>query len=118
MYTEKKFCFLSFEFGQLDVFKRLLNLNHKRVQLLKCYQALIEHESNAPIELINNYVSNKLKSYVDDNIIDLGLKLGAFLSEGGWYCSAIDVLDAVEDMLNNKDVNVKYLCKLLDCYHK
>lgn len=102
----------------MDVFRRLLNLNHKRIQLLKCFQALIEHESNAPTALINNYVSQTLKPEVDDNIIDLGLKLGAFLCEGGWYSSAMDVLDAVEDTFTKKDTNVKYLCKLLDCYHK
>lgn len=118
MYTEKKFCFLGFEFAQLDIFRRLLNVNYKRTQLLKCFQGLIEHESNAPNELVNNYVSYKLKPEVDDNIINLGLKLGGFLSEGGWNCLAIAILDAVEEILNSKDINAKHLCMLLDCYHK
>lgn len=118
MYQDKKFCSLGFEFGRLDVFKRMLNIYHKRIYLLKCFQALIEHESNAPNDLINNYISYKTMPNIDDSIIDLGLKLGGFFSEGGWYPQAIEILDAVESILNKNEKNSKYLCKLLDCLYK
>lgn len=57
-------------------------------------------------------------SEVDEGTIDLGLRLGGFFSDGGWYPQAIEVLDKVEEILKNKEKNAKYLSKLLDCYHK
>ncbi|RZC41387.1 amyloid protein-binding protein 2 [Asbolus verrucosus] len=55
MYLEKRSCLLTVEFSELEVFTRMLTVKHKRVQLLKSFQGLINHGSNVPDELIQDF---------------------------------------------------------------
>ncbi|KAF5293748.1 hypothetical protein FQA39_LY03233 [Lamprigera yunnana] len=119
MYTEKRLCLLGVEYSELGVFNRMLKVKHKRSKLLRSFQSLIDHGSNVMEELLLTFSKYRSGSEVITmNIIDMGLKLGGFLNEGGWYKYAIEILNVVEDLCRRKGKNAIILCKLLDCYHK
>lgn len=119
MYLEKRLCLLGVEYSELEVFSRMLKVKHNRNKLLKSFQSLIDHGSNVMEELFLSYSKHRTASEpVTNNIIDVGLKLGGFFNEGGWYNYAIDVLNVVEELCKKKGKTVTILCKLLDCYHK
>jgi hypothetical protein len=55
MFLEKRSCLLAVEFSELEVFIRMLTIKHKRVKLLKSFQGLINHGTNVPDELIQDF---------------------------------------------------------------
>lgn len=81
------------------------------------FQILTEHCSNVT-ELPINYIKYINSGSPSIEMIDFGLRLGGFFSEGGWYASAIEILNAVEDLCKKMEYNVSLLLKLLDCYYK
>uniref|UniRef100_A0A1Y1NDT8 Uncharacterized protein n=1 Tax=Photinus pyralis TaxID=7054 RepID=A0A1Y1NDT8_PHOPY len=119
MYTEKRLCLLGVEYSELQVFSRMLKVKHKRSKLLKSFQSLIDHGSNVMEELLLSYSKYRTTPEpITSNIIDIGLKLGGFLNEGGWYNYSVEVLNVVEELCKKRSRNANTLCKLLDCYHK
>lgn len=119
MYEEKLLCFLWAEFGELEVFIRMLKVGHKRAKLLKSFQTLVTHGMDVVKRLVASYSAYRnVPEQVTPTIIDNGLKLGGFLNEGGWYPYAIDTLNIVEELCTLSDSTTNMLCKLLDCYHK
>ncbi|GJQ70069.1 putative amyloid protein-binding protein, partial [Trypoxylus dichotomus] len=117
MCLEKRLCLLGLEFSNLDVFKRMLKIKHKRRDLLKMFQILTDHCSNVT-ELVLNYIKYINSDDPCIEMIDFGLRLGGFFKEGGWYPSAIEVLNAVEGLCKKMELNTHLLLKLLDCYYK
>lgn len=122
MHSEKKLCLLSLEFEDITVFKRILGVKHKREQLLRNFQSLVDHCSNVAVQLIHGFTS-----YCDDSVnreeaINFGLRLGGFFSEGGWFQNAISVLVTVErlclEMCSLENSVQTALSMLLDCYYK
>lgn len=114
MCLEKRLCLLGLEFSNLDVFKRMLKIRHKRRELLKMFQILTDHCSNVT-ELVRRYINLNDPSV---EMVDFGLKLGGFFSEGGWYLSSIEVLNTVEGLCKKIEPTVPLMLKLLDCYYK
>lgn len=117
MCLEKRLCLLGLEFSNLDVFKRMLRIKHKRRELLKMFQILTVHCSNVT-ELVSNYLKYINFDEPSVEMIDFGLRLGGFFKEGGWYLSSIQILKAVEDLCKKMECSVPLLLKLLDCYYK
>lgn len=119
MFVEKRLCLLGVEFSDLTVFTRMLQVKHKRTQLLQSFQAIIDHGSNIENELILNF--NKYSNtpeLVGIDMINIGLRLGGFFNEGAWYNSAMEVLNITEQLCNRKERSPRVLKQLLDCYHK
>lgn len=52
------------------------------------------------------------------NIIDVGLRLGGFLSDIGWYSDSAAVLKIVEEHCLKSKQNPQIWRKMLQCYHK
>lgn len=118
MFIEKRLCLLAGEFSDLEIFMRMLTVKHKRPQLLKCYQSLVDHGSNVSDDLIRNYEKLIANSTNINHVIDTGLRLGSFFNEGGWYNHSIKVLNITEKLCKKQEQDVYVLRKLLDCYHK
>nr|CAD7195383.1 unnamed protein product [Timema douglasi] len=53
-----------------------------------------------------------------DMLIDLGLRLGGFLSDSGWFSDAEKVLLSCRDLCQSTDATPRYWKKTLGCCHK
>ncbi|CAG2053710.1 unnamed protein product [Timema podura] len=53
-----------------------------------------------------------------DMLIDLGLRLGGFLSDSGWFSDAEKVLISCRDLCQSTDATPRYWKKTLGCCHK
>ncbi|CAH0563319.1 unnamed protein product [Brassicogethes aeneus] len=118
MFTEKRLCLLAVEFSELEVFTRMLAVKHKRPKLLKSFQFLIDHGSVVCEDLIGSYEKYTRGGADLHHVVDVGLRLGSFFNEGGWYNHSIKVLNVTEALCKKHKPDVYLLRKLLDCYHK
>ena len=57
-------------------------------------------------------------NHTREKIINLGLKLGGFLSEAGWYSESERVLLTCKDLCISDNENLQNWCLTLDCCHK
>lgn len=129
LYEERHVCLLCIEQGDLQTFTRLLTVRAQRTKLLKCFQSLLDHgskQNNVAEVLIGNYSKHLGKKTLTDKDIDIGLKLGGFFNDGGWFSYGMKVLKITQDCcqsfidkefdscLNEENV----LLKLLSCCHK
>lgn len=55
---------------------------------------------------------------VQDKIIHLGLRLGGFLSDAGWYSESQKVLLACKELCMTNNQTPKEWFRTLDCCHK
>lgn len=55
---------------------------------------------------------------VQDKIINLGLRLGGFLSDAGWYLESEQVLLACRELCITDNQTPQNWCRTLDCCHK
>lgn len=53
-----------------------------------------------------------------DIMIDLGLRLGGFLSDAGWYLESKKILKICKELCVMDNSTSERLCKTLDCCHK
>ncbi|XP_069703847.1 amyloid protein-binding protein 2 [Periplaneta americana] len=122
LYKEKRLCLLGVEFSDLDVFGRVLKITNRRMFLLKSFQALMDHGTRVAKDLVLAYgrkCSASLSYPVArDSTIDLGLRLGGFLSDAGWFAESEKVLLACREICQCAEPTVKYWRKLLECCHK
>ncbi|KAG7308364.1 hypothetical protein JYU34_005562 [Plutella xylostella] len=93
MLQEKRLCILGSELAALDTFERLVRCSGAQLRLLQCFQAVIEHGSKLPSELACVYLARcDAPRHRRAYLIQLGLRLGGFLNEAGWYADAERVL--------------------------
>lgn len=128
LYEEGKLCMLSMEFCDLDVFARMLKATNKRLLLLQSFQSLMNHGTCIAKELSLRF-TRKCEAKLEhgtseaalDSMIELGLRLGGFLSEAGWFQESERVLRAslelCYDVKSDSCVN-KYMRWSLECLHK
>ncbi|XP_046680169.1 amyloid protein-binding protein 2 isoform X5 [Homalodisca vitripennis] len=124
-YKENRLCHLGVEFSDLDVFARMLRVTNKRLQLLKSFQTLMDHGTQVAMELSNSYCIRASKQEMIPQqkitVIDLGISLGGFLSEAGWFFESERVLSmcwSVCEKLQSCSQNCYTWRKSLECCHK
>ncbi|KAJ8731105.1 hypothetical protein PYW07_004269 [Mythimna separata] len=119
MLQEKRLCILGAELSELDIFERLMRFAGSQLRLLQCFQAVIEHGSKLSSELAVSYL-NKAESprYTKTTLIHLGLRLGGFLNEAGWYADAQRVLLRVRDLCLQMPQSTHYKRLTLECCHR
>lgn len=116
MFLEKRSCLLAVEFSELEVFIRMLTIKHKRVKLLKSFQGLINHGSNVPDELIQDF--SKYVHKDPEKAVSVGIQVGSFFNEGGWYDYSIKILTITEELCRKQAQTAEVLRKCLQCYHR
>ncbi|XP_055712550.1 amyloid protein-binding protein 2 [Phlebotomus papatasi] len=133
------------ELSDLMVFAKLLRFGSARQKLLKCFASLVKN--NLPIMscLTKRYVDyieyrrwykqgSGSKSCTDpeeedaDSLskarrqdVDLGLRLGTFLSEAGWLSECIEVMSCVLRVVRNiprNETSTEHLLTELDCLQR
>lgn len=60
----------------------------------------------------------KVNKNAREKIINLGLKLGGFLSEAGWYVESERVLLACKELCVSDQETLQNWCLTLNCCHK
>jgi len=124
-FKEKRLCLLGVEFSDLDIFARMLKATNKRLQLLRSFQTLMDHGAQIARELSNTYrirathhqcaevtLSEKI------TVVDLGISLGGFLNEAGWFHEGERVLSACLALCNTLPDQPPMWRKSLECCHK
>lgn len=117
MFEDKHYQHLTSEFSDLDVFIRMIKMSKKRAQLLHTFQTLFDNGFHIAQNLVDDY-RNKVASNKNHATIDIGLRLGGFLSEIGFYNDSAVVLKIVEELCKECEQNPSTWRRMLDCYHK
>ncbi|XP_072949628.1 amyloid protein-binding protein 2 [Epargyreus clarus] len=119
MLLEKRLCILGAELSELDTFEKLLRSAGSLLRLLQCFQAVIEHGSKLSTELSCAYLARcDAATHSKDSLINLGLRLGGFLNEAGWYADAERVLLRVRDICQSRPQTTHYIRLTLECCHR
>ncbi|XP_030754199.1 amyloid protein-binding protein 2 [Sitophilus oryzae] len=117
LFQERRLCVLTIEFKELDVFSRLLHVKGKRSFLLRCYQTILNHGSNISTTLVNTFTQYiKLQSRPDKILIDMGLRIGSFLCDGGWFVYSLIFLTLTATLILKLEESKEMLKNLLECY--
>ncbi|XP_063990114.1 amyloid protein-binding protein 2 [Diachasmimorpha longicaudata] len=126
LYKEKRLCLLSQELTHMDVFTRMLKVRDRRTDLLQMFQSLMDHGTKIANDIVVAYSICCLevlkKPYAKKEVINLGLRLGSFLCDSGWYVESEEALNACKNlciMSNCQEYETpESLCRTLDCCHK
>ncbi|KAG7198690.1 hypothetical protein KM043_001688 [Ampulex compressa] len=122
LYKEKRLCLLGVELSDLETFSRMLKVTNRRIHLLQSFQALMDHGTRVGKELTISYnvccLRVKEKPQAQDKVINLGLRLGSFLSDAGWYSESERVLLACKELCIADNETPENWCRTLNCCHK
>ncbi|XP_035439833.1 amyloid protein-binding protein 2 isoform X2 [Spodoptera frugiperda] len=119
MLQEKRLCILGAELSELDTFERLMRFAGSQLRLLQCFQAVIEHGSKLSTELATSYLAKcDCRCHSRASLIHLGLRLGGFLNEAGWYADAQRVLLRCRDLCREMPQTTHYKRLTLECCHR
>ncbi|XP_013379692.1 amyloid protein-binding protein 2 [Lingula anatina] len=119
LYSKGRLCQLGLEFSELDIFAGVLKVNDKRHLLHHCFQALMDHGVRTSETLCDAYrqmccVRNHAEPFIRDKTLKLGLLLGGFLSEAGWFVDSENVILSCLQMCKQRE-DTKHWYKALEC---
>ncbi|KAG8231737.1 hypothetical protein J437_LFUL012015 [Ladona fulva] len=126
LYEEDRLCQLGLAFSDLDVFAHMLKVRSKRLLLLHSFQTLMNHGTKIARELTLAYSrrcapilasSAPASGVLRERLIDLGLRLGGFLGDAGWFAESEKVLLSCQELCRAGD-GPKYWRRSLECSHK
>lgn len=116
LYKEKRLCLLGIDFSNLEIFSKMLTVTSRRTGLLQICQALIDHGIQVIEELAMSYCLGAREDVDNpEKVINLGLRIGGFFSDGGWYAKSEQVLVACKELCLAHNDN---WCRTLECYRK
>ncbi|XP_026481902.1 amyloid protein-binding protein 2-like isoform X3 [Ctenocephalides felis] len=123
MLQEEEICNLSMELGDLEIFARLLRELSARIKLLKCFQAVMDHKSNSARDLSDQMAEKCSETDPQDEkkaveTIQLGLRLGGFLSDAGWFTHSERVLLCVRTLCHDCKRTERMMHLTLQCYQR
>ncbi|RZF36597.1 hypothetical protein LSTR_LSTR010708 [Laodelphax striatellus] len=119
LFCKGKLCELGIEFTDLNTFARMLKVTNKRIQLLKSFQAVIDHGNHIHKSLTMNYsLRHTYEMQNKTGFISLGIRLGGFLSEAGWFAESERVLSDCLEACLELPPSVEAWKYTLQCCHK
>ncbi|KAK3763675.1 hypothetical protein RRG08_051196 [Elysia crispata] len=119
LYDKNGLVELGNEFTDLDVFMRVLRVMNKRVLLHRSFQAIMDTEVNLAQVLAKEFCRRLTPEALEDEtikskLIQLGLSLGSFLCEAGWFADSTSIYTACLDAcINDENTNHKY--RAMEC---
>ncbi|XP_076393487.1 protein interacting with APP tail-1 isoform X1 [Megachile rotundata] len=120
LYKEKEYYLVADAFKNVQIFSKMLMVIDRRVHLLQCFQSIIEH--GIPFEQGWRLSYNKCRRHacqnpVDkQNLINLGLRIGEFISDAGWYIKSEYVLLACKELCIANNSTPEDWCRTLGYY--
>ncbi|XP_024877591.1 amyloid protein-binding protein 2 [Temnothorax curvispinosus] len=119
LYRERRLCILGAELSDLETFSKMLKVTNRRLHLLRIFQAPMDHKIGIAGHLVHHYGRVCCSSPSSpDKLINLGLRLGGFLSDAGWYLESKKVLTTCKELCVKYNDTPKDWCRTLDCCHK
>ncbi|KAF3422649.1 hypothetical protein E2986_10084 [Frieseomelitta varia] len=122
LYKEKRLCLLGIDFSNLEIFSKMLTVTSRRVHLLQSFQSLIDHGVRVEEELSISYTVCYLdvseNPAAEEKLINLGLRLGGFFSDAGWYAKSEQVLLACKQLCLANNSTPQNWCRTLECCRK
>lgn len=103
------------QFGNLNVFVKLLKFGGTKLKMFRCFSVLSSGGRPITTELVNQYneqcdfmtlYQHQQTIPFDDesaSCIENGLRVGSFLAEAGWLQESLAVLDRVLSIVNKLD---------------
>lgn len=86
------------------------------------FQSLIDHKIRVEEELSMSYTVCYLhvseSPAADEKLINLGLRIGGFFSDGGWYAKSEQVLLACKQLCLANNSTPQNWCRTLECCRK
>lgn len=123
LYREGQLCDLSYELADLDTFSRVLRqCETKRCIMYQCFQASMDHGSKVSQTLSKMYIqraSTKFQTNKNEvtHWIAVGIELGTFFTECGWFVESEQVLLAAVELVKCRQEDY-YKLLSLDIYSK
>ncbi|XP_076107447.1 amyloid protein-binding protein 2-like [Mytilus galloprovincialis] len=119
LYNQGRLCQLGMEFSELDTFLKVLNVNDKRHLLHHCFQALMDHGVRVSNILADAFSGQFSTGTCNDEsskekAIQLGLSLGGFLGDAGWFSAAEKVYRVCLDLAQT-ETSISSQCRALEC---
>ncbi|KAL0122087.1 hypothetical protein PUN28_007095 [Cardiocondyla obscurior] len=124
LYRERRLCILGAELSDLETFSKMLKVTNRRLHLLRIFQAPMDHKIRIAKHLVISYnmcCFQARESQISQEIhklINLGLRLGGFLSDAGWYSESEEVLLTCKQLCLDHNQTPKDWCRTLECCHK
>lgn len=122
LYSRDHLCILSEELSDVNVINRLILVPNNRTKLLRLIQSQLDHGSKAPLgvstALLSNFIKLAKAPIVDKSLINIGLRLGSLLNEGGWYSCCKDLMVTTDYLCQRFPRNKFIRNKLLQCYQR
>lgn len=122
MYQQARLCVLGVEFSDLDIFSRVLKVTNNRIQLIKCFEAVMRHDKGLSKTLASAYAKRcngeEMTLAEKENVIDLGIRLGGFLCDAGWFAESSRVLSCCKKVCLTSPENIDSWIKTLECCYK
>ena len=148
LYKEKRLCLLGIDFSNLEIFSKMLTVTSRRVHLLQSFQvivlslsrkctkslthiyfsfllisqSLIDHGVRVEEELSISYTVCYLdvseNPAAEEKLINLGLRIGGFFSDAGWYAKSEQVLLACKQLCLANNSTPQNWCRTLECCRK
>ncbi|EFN66393.1 Amyloid protein-binding protein 2 [Camponotus japonicus] len=122
LYRERRLCILGAELSDLETFSKMLKVTNRRIHLLQIFQAPMYHGIRVGKNLAVSYNMHcfqvRENPTAQDKTINLGLRLGGFLSDAGWYSESEEVLSACKELCIANNQTPEDWCRTLDCCHK
>lgn len=114
--------FLAWFFMPRQYFTRNKLIERLTWSFMVLAQALMDHGTKIGTELAIGYslycLAARKTPAAHENVINLGLRLGGFLSDAGWYSESEGVLLACKGLCLAGADNPETWCRTLDCCHK
>ncbi|XP_076669852.1 protein interacting with APP tail-1 [Andrena cerasifolii] len=119
LYKERRLCLLGAELSNLETFSKMLKVTSRHMHLLECFQILMDHGQRVWQELsvryLLCYVLGSKDPFTQGEMINLGLRVGGFLSEGGWYAESERVLLICSKVCLANNSTPENWCRTLEC---
>ncbi|XP_066246020.1 amyloid protein-binding protein 2 [Euwallacea similis] len=116
LYYNSRLYLLRQDFGNMLIFYKLLRTRKKRHCLITCYQAVLNYEHG---ELVSKALFDSYTQLIvgesNLDLIDVGMRMGSFLNEGGWYDYSVQFLDRAKALLAKKHLCLDVQLKLMEC---
>ncbi|CAH0381887.1 unnamed protein product [Bemisia tabaci] len=116
LHESKQYSLLATELSSIEELNKLLHAKNRRSALLRCFQDIVDHDT-AVFGTIPAHLRQCSQGAADiGHVVEMGICLGEFLNEGGWYPCSIKVLKLCLQLIQESSTLENAHHHLIKCY--